>query len=87
LKKSKNVIAQNACHLPFENDWNIKMSIYHTHIYGLCLKRPHLWHENYQILQMVHKQVSNYVKSHMKWILKNHKNKKSFQSFLEYICN
>jgi hypothetical protein len=30
-------------------------------------KKPHLWHKNYQ---MIHKHGSNYVESHVKWILK-----------------
>jgi len=33
-----------------------------TAYYGLCgLKKPHLWHENCQIPQMVHEYGSNYV--------------------------
>jgi hypothetical protein len=33
-----------------------------TAYYGLCgLKKPHLWHENCQIPQVVHEYGSNYV--------------------------
>jgi hypothetical protein len=38
-----------------------------------AFKKPHLWHENYQMIQMIqmiHKHGSNYVESHVKWILK-----------------
>jgi hypothetical protein len=34
-----------------------------------ALKKPYLWSKNYQKFQLVKKHGSNYVESHVEWIL------------------